>query len=157
MEGMFPFGSMFSDILQEYRFTMQTFTCSKSTVETFKKVWNMFKDNNKDTRTMSLTWKFLFSYRMFPFNPLSANSTKWSNTLKQFVGNLPTNCLSVIDHFVKLTLKGLMFSVFCSKRCLQILTWSKSTMESFKGVKIFKVNNEDTKTTSLTSFWCLYS
>ena len=28
-------------------------------------------------------------------NPLSANPTKWSNTLKQFVGNLPTNCLSV--------------------------------------------------------------
>ena len=26
-------------------------------------------------------------------NPLRANSTKWSNTLKQFVGNLPTNCL----------------------------------------------------------------
>ena len=33
-------------------------------------------------------------------NPLSANPTKWSNTLKQFVGNLPANCLSVFDHFV---------------------------------------------------------
>ena len=40
-------------------------------------------------------------------DPLSANPTKWSNTLKQFVGNLPTNCLSVLDHFVKLALKGL--------------------------------------------------
>ena len=39
------------------------------------------------------------------FNPLSANPTKWSNTLKQFVRNLPTNCLSVFDHFVKLPLK----------------------------------------------------
>ena len=38
---------------------------------------------------------------------MSANPTKWSNTLKQFVGNLPTNCLSVFDHFVKLALKGL--------------------------------------------------
>ena len=28
-------------------------------------------------------------------NPLSVNPTKWSNTLKQFVGNLPANCLSV--------------------------------------------------------------
>ena len=28
----------------------------------------------------------------------SKNSTPWSNTLKQFVGNLPTNCLSVFDH-----------------------------------------------------------
>ena len=29
-------------------------------------------------------------------------------TLKQFVGNLPMNCLSVFNHFVKLTLKGLI-------------------------------------------------
>ena len=41
-------------------------------------------------------------------NPLSANFTKWSNTLKQFVGKLPTNCLSVLDHFVRLTLKALI-------------------------------------------------
>ena len=40
-------------------------------------------------------------------NPLSANPTKWSNTLKQFVGKLPTNCLNVFDHFVKLALNGL--------------------------------------------------
>ena len=44
---------------------------------------------------------------MIHFNPLSANFTKWSNTLKQFVGKLPTNCLSVYDHFVGLALKGL--------------------------------------------------
>ena len=41
------------------------------------------------------------------FNPLSANFTKWSNTLKQFVGKLPTNCLSAFDHFVGLASKGL--------------------------------------------------
>ena len=40
-------------------------------------------------------------------NPLSVNSTKWPNTLKQFVGKLPTNCLSVFDHFVGFALKGL--------------------------------------------------
>ena len=34
-------------------------------------------------------------------NPLSANPTKWSNTLKQFVSNFPTNFLSVFDRFVK--------------------------------------------------------
>ena len=39
-------------------------------------------------------------------NPLSVNPTKWSNKLKQFVGNLPTACLSVFDHFAKLSLKG---------------------------------------------------
>ena len=41
------------------------------------------------------------------FNPLNANLTKWSNTLKQFVGNLATNCLSKFDHFVGLGIKGL--------------------------------------------------
>ena len=40
-------------------------------------------------------------------NPLSANPTKCSNILKLFVGNLPTNCLSVFEYFVRLTLKGL--------------------------------------------------
>ena len=40
------------------------------------------------------------------FHPLSANFTKWSNPLKQFVGKLATNCLSVFDHFVGLALKG---------------------------------------------------
>ena len=42
-----------------------------------------------------------------PVNHLSANPTKWSNTLKQFVG--PTNSLSEFNHFVWLALKGLMF------------------------------------------------
>ena len=40
-------------------------------------------------------------------NQRIANITKWSHTLKQFVGNLPTNCLSVFDHFVITALKGL--------------------------------------------------
>ena len=50
---------------------------------------------------------FVIVVNVCKLNPLSANPTKWSNTLKQFVGNLPTNYLSVIDHFVKLVLKGL--------------------------------------------------
>ena len=40
-------------------------------------------------------------------NPLSVDSTKLSNTLKQFVGNLSTNFLSVFDHFGGLALQGL--------------------------------------------------
>ena len=47
-----------------------------------------------------LSWELLI-------NPLSAKLTKWPNTLKQFVGNLPTNCLSVFGHFMGLALKGL--------------------------------------------------
>ena len=34
-------------------------------------------------------------------HPLSANPTKWSDTLKQ--------CLSVFDHFMNLALKGLKY------------------------------------------------
>ena len=50
-------------------------------------------------------------------NPLNANFTKWSNTLKQFVDQtnrrlLPTNCLGVFDHFVGLALKGLKKILF---------------------------------------------
>ena len=45
-------------------------------------------------------------------NPLSANPTKWSNTLRQFVGRLLTNCFSVFDHFVGLALNGLIVVIF---------------------------------------------
>ena len=48
------------------------------------------------------------------FNPSGANPPKWSNTLKQFVDNLPTNCLSVFDHIVMLAPKGFIF--FTGKR-----------------------------------------
>ena len=50
---------------------------------------------------------FFFQNKRLHFNPLSTNFTKWSNTLKQFVGKLPTNCLGVFDHFVGSALKGL--------------------------------------------------
>ena len=42
------------------------------------------------------------------FNLLSTNPTKWSNTLKQLIRSLPTNCFTVSDHFVGLAFKGLM-------------------------------------------------
>ena len=56
--------------------------------------------------------KYLILYNL-QLNPLNAKFTKWSNTLKQFVGKLPTNCLSVFDHFVGLTLKGLKAIKLC--------------------------------------------
>ena len=57
------------------------------------------------TTSISLHVEFVILSDIFNF--LSANPTKWSYALKQFVGNFPTNCLSVFDHFVKLALKGL--------------------------------------------------
>ena len=44
-------------------------------------------------------------------NPLNANPKKWSNTLKQFVGKLPTNYLIVCDHFVGLALNWITLTL----------------------------------------------
>ena len=64
--------------------------------------------------------------RFSHFNPLSTTITKWSNTLKQFVGKLPTNCLSVFVHFVGLALKWLTIILdydFCFTEtfCIRII------------------------------------
>ena len=50
-------------------------------------------------------YKVIFLFKNV--NPLNAKFIKWSNKLKQFIGKLPTNCLSVFDHFVGLAFKGL--------------------------------------------------
>ena len=50
---------------------------------------------------------YLTAYLFFIYQPFKRQPTKWSNTLKQLVGNSSANCLSVFDHFVGLTLKGL--------------------------------------------------
>ena len=42
------------------------------------------------------------------FNPLNANSTKWSNTVKHFSANI-FHCLSVFDYFVGLACKRLRY------------------------------------------------
>ena len=69
----------------------------------------------------------LFTYILITcINPLSANFIKWSNILKQFVGKLPRNCLSVFDQFVGLALKGLtsltlLLSIF-NHRCVTQLS-----------------------------------
>ena len=47
-------------------------------------------------------WTITIPKRSFKFNPLCANPTKCSNTLKQFVVYLPTDCLNVFGHFVGL-------------------------------------------------------
>ena len=47
-----------------------------------------------------------------PLNPLSLSPKKQSNTLKEFFGKLPTNCLSVFDHFSGLALIGLLVYLY---------------------------------------------
>ena len=46
-------------------------------------------------------------YFSFVVNPLSAKPTKWSNTLKQFVGYCRRIVLSLFDHFMGLALEEL--------------------------------------------------
>ena len=52
-------------------------------------------------------------------NPLSANPKKWSNKLKQFIGKLSMNCLSVFGNFVGLTLKELNYYFLILKPSMQ--------------------------------------
>ena len=71
---------------------------------------------NAQVRPIILTVSFLLSrfvckIRNLPFGFLSAKLIKWPNTLKQFFGSLPMNCLSVFGHFVGLALKGLTFQM----------------------------------------------
>ena len=58
--------------------------------------------------------------------PSSANPTKLSSTFKQYVSSLLTNYLSVFDHFVGLTLKGLYLlitHIFMRNVSWNIYTW----------------------------------
>ena len=68
--------------------------------------------------------------QQWSINPLNANPTKWSNTLKQFVRNLPSNYLSVFDHFVRLTLEGL--KVLTNNMTNSIVPVNEKTLNSLK-------------------------
>ena len=90
----------------------------------------IYLDYNKDTRftviipffnlvPISIYYPsiFLITFHSGMFiNSVNANPTKWSNILKQFVGNLPTDCLTAFDHFVILVPKGLEPFTFFIKR-----------------------------------------
>ena len=77
----------------------------------------------------------------YGINPLSANPTKWSNTLKRFVGNLLTNCLSVFDHFMQLALKGLKLSNFGLMAMLPNLQFAFFMLSKFDHSINIKWNN----------------
>ena len=65
----------------------------------------------KNTPGQNLEKTAQCSTKLIQLNPLRVNFTKWSNTLKQIVGNLLTNFLSVLEHFVGLALKGLTIHI----------------------------------------------
>ena len=64
----------------------------------------MFKTYKKSSQTTVIHLLKQLVY----LNPLSANPTKWSNILKQFV--CVWLSLSLLDHFVRLGLKGLNYN-----------------------------------------------
>ena len=74
-----------------------------------------YQKDNRSLRKCCQSFKKYLRVGFIFFNPLSAILTKWSNILKQFVGNLPTHHLNVFDHFVGLVLKGLIEMNFFNK------------------------------------------
>ena len=69
------------------------------------------------------------------FNPFSTNPTKWSNRLKQYV----RNCLSVLDDFVGLALKGLR-NLDQGYRCFK-----QYSNEAFSALRLTLKNNLSTE------------
>ena len=71
--------------------------------------------NSKVTYIGEIQGIFFFIYEgplILHASPLCVNPRKWSDTLTQFVGNLPTNCLGVFDHLVGLAVEGLVLELF---------------------------------------------
>ena len=79
----------------------------------FSKVSNVLDSREKNHFSLKIKWNHIFvtlyNYEtnyydelITALNPLSADPTKWSNTLKQFVVGF-----SGFDHFLGLALKGL--------------------------------------------------
>ena len=85
--------------------TLLMFNPSKGNLMEARFIYSDKSDDFKKHLEHIISKGFFVEYSQL--NPLSANFTKWLNTLKQFVGKLPTNCLSVFHHFVELALKGL--------------------------------------------------
>ena len=105
--------------------------------------WKVLLLNSKRLLNMNILrqvqWQHISIFqalRIKRINPLSANPTKGPNTLKQFVGRLTTNSLSVFDHFVKFGLKGLTFW-HLPKEFVYILIRS---IQGMKAVKKFSHN-----------------
>ena len=94
---------------------------------------------------------FLYSYFNF-LNHLSANPTKWSNTLKQFVGN--SEC--VFDHFVGLALQGLqnwMNIQFVTQKYTYLDVGIKKIFSANLMLKLFKESLFHLKTRYFTNLW----
>ena len=73
-----------------------------------KASWNKNLNDKKQNLYSCRTIGLSKNRKKTQTKPLSTNFTKCSNIVKQFIGKMPTNCLSVFDRFVGLALKGLI-------------------------------------------------
>ena len=73
---------------------------------------------------------------------ININSLKWSNRLKRCIGKLPTNCLSVLDHFVELALKWLISS---ASRLFHISFHLNVSLLVFLAILFFKMKDGNSK------------
>ena len=73
------------------------------------------------------------------FKLLVTNHLKWSNTLKQFVGNVLANCLSLFDHFVGWVLEGLINQ----KKCLTQVTLQLYELANYRFIIVRSSHPEE--------------
>ena len=102
----------------------------------FQSIWTYFGNNIRKFKIKihSFVFTTMCLLQSWNLNPLSANHTKWPNTLKQFVGNFPTKCWSVFDHFGGLALKGLKNSYLFTespKPCMKNPKRTKKFVDKF--------------------------
>ena len=74
---------------------------------------------------------------LFICNFLGASPTKWSNTLKQFVGNSRQSCQSLFSHFVCVVLEISRFLCVCKICKFQNLLRHQRHSESYTFVYFF--------------------
>ena len=94
-------------------FCINMHTCKRPMISLFVIWMREVSSTAKAGKLITLSRDELHSWKKnkvkhicFFLNPLSANLTKWSNTLKQFVGCCQ-RIVSAFDHFVGLPLKWL--------------------------------------------------
>ena len=75
---------------------------------------HLYGDQSIDLQWKSINW-FLFecNIEQILVNTL-APTPQNGQTLKQFIGKLPTNYLSMFDHFLELALKGTLMQIWKS-------------------------------------------
>ena len=135
---------MFLSWLSYFKISLQQSDTFNKRACTYKKTTmdeNLISEDmwHKNFKVYTLGTKLMLLNMANTINSFRVNFTKWSDTPKQFVDNLPMNCLSVFDYFVGLALKVLKiflvrgrFIVLCDvkhKKISNVSTWAKNCLK----------------------------